>query len=173
MEVFLIRHTQPDIENGLIYGRHDVPLVNSFEQEKNYILEQLPDSIDLVFSSPSTRCTKLAEALSIDYIIKEELCELNFGDWEGKTWDTINRQESEFWMEDMLNRCPPGGESLLEMKNRVLGFWQQITSLESSFIALVTHKGVIRIILSELNNTPDSSFFDIKVDFGEVFKVHV
>ena len=173
MEIFLIRHTQPDIEKGLIYGRHDVPLANSFEQDKNSVLKQLPASIDAVFSSPSTRCTKLAEALSLNYIIREELYELNFGIWEAKTWDTINRKDSEFWMEDMLNRSPPEGESLMQMKKRVMGFWQEITSLKSSTVAVITHKGVIRIILSELNNIPNSSFFDIKVDFGEVFRVHV
>ena len=173
VEVFLIRHTRPDNEKGLIYGRHDVPLANTFEQDRNVVLKQLPASIDLVFSSPSTRCTKLAEALSLNYIVREELYELNFGIWESKTWDTINRQESEFWMEDMLNRSPPEGESLMQMKSRVLGFWQQITSFKSSCVAVVTHKGVIRILLSELNNIPDSSFFDINVDFGQVFKMHV
>ncbi|MES2872665.1 MAG: alpha-ribazole phosphatase [Bacteroidota bacterium] len=173
MEVFLIRHTLPDTEKGLIYGRYDVPLAESFSKEKEAILKQLPQAIDVVYSSPSRRCTKLAELISPDYSTEEALCELDFGRWETKTWDTINRTESEFWMEDVMNRCPPGGESLVQMKERVLQFWQKITSLDAELLVVVTHKGVIRIILSELNHIPFSSFFDIKVDYGEIVRVSV
>lgn len=173
MEVFLIRHTLPHIEKGLIYGRHDVPLANSFEQEKDSILKQLPASFDSVFSSPSQRCIKLAEALSTSYIVDHSLHEIDFGLWESKTWDTINRTESEWWIEDMINRCPPGGETLALMKERVMGFWQKVALLKAERVAIITHKGVIRIVLSELNNTPYNYFFNIKVGYGEIFKLNL
>lgn len=173
MEVFLIRHTLPQIENGLIYGRHDVPLANSFEQEKDSILKQLPASFDSVFSSPSQRCIKLAEALSTSFIIDESLHEMDFGLWESKTWDTINRADSELWMSDFINRCPPDGETLGKMRERVLSFWKKISTLQMERVAIITHKGVIRIILSEHNNIPYNYFFDINVGYGEIFKLNL
>lgn len=171
MEVFLIRHTRPDIETGLIYGRLDVPLSETFEHEKDAILKQLPASFDGVFSSPSQRCIKLAEALSTSYITDQSLYEMDFGLWESKTWDTINRADSEFWMADFINRCPPDGETLGKMRERVLSFWQKLNTLKMERVAVITHKGVIRIILSELNNTPYNFFFDIKVGYGEIFQI--
>ena len=64
MEIYLIRHTTPNVINGLIYGRTDVTLADTFEQEKELIIKQLPQKLDAVFSSPSSRCTRLANAIS-------------------------------------------------------------------------------------------------------------
>ncbi len=171
MEVYLIRHTTPAIVPGLIYGITDVCLTDTFDNEKELILKQLPPKIEEVFSSPSSRCTALAAAISTNYITDKALLELNFGSWEGKTWDTINRDESNFWMSDFVNRHPPGGETMLEMSTRVLAIWNKILQQDYNRTAIVTHGGVIRIIWAYLNNIPLQDAFTLKVRFGEVFKI--
>ena len=173
MEVFLIRHTCPDISKGLIYGRLDVPLATTFKEEKEAIIRQIPDGIDAIYSSPSKRCTQLAEELSSSYLIDEDLYEMNFGAWEAQTWETINRGESEFWLEDFVNRCPPEGENLREMQVRVMRFWNKLNKSDAERVVLVTHAGVIRLILCQINNLPLNSFFDIKVEYGEVIKMDI
>ena len=85
MEIYLIRHTTPLIAKGLIYGRMNVPLAESFTQEKDLILQQIPADLDKVYSSPSLRCQLLAAEISENYTQNEALYELNFGDWEGNT----------------------------------------------------------------------------------------
>jgi alpha-ribazole phosphatase len=172
VQVFLIRHTTPNIAKGLIYGRCDVPLTDTFDAEKTKVIEALP-AIDLVYSSPLSRCTRLAEAVSPNFIPDERLYELNFGDWENQTWETINRRDSELWLDDFVNRCPPKGETLLQMQARVLHFWTELKSGKADTVAIVTHAGVIRILLAHLNNMPLSSFFEIKVGYGEVFRVEI
>lgn len=169
MDIFLIRHTTPDIEKGLIYGRLDVPLSSTFQHEKETLIQQLPKPIDAVFSSPSQRCIKLAEAISPHYTIDKNLYELDFGLWEAQTWDTINRQESDYWMEDVVKRSPPQGETLEKMKTRVMQFWERLNGLQAQKVAVITHAGVIRIILSVINNVPLKSLFDFKVAYGQVF----
>ncbi|MGY0037023.1 histidine phosphatase family protein [Pedobacter sp. NJ-S-72] len=67
MEVYLIRHTTPLIKKGLIYGRTDVPLADSFTQEKDSVLKQIPVDLDVVYSSPSFRCKVLAGEISSAY----------------------------------------------------------------------------------------------------------
>jgi alpha-ribazole phosphatase len=173
VEVYLIRHTTPDIAKGIIYGHFDVPLSNTFEIEKKQILNQLPSNIDKVFSSPSKRCMKLAEAISKDISIDESLKELNFGLWEGLNWDEISRTDSDYWMDDFVNRCPPQGETLLAMQARVLEFWKSLHNMRLQKVAIVTHAGVIRIILSHLNKSPLNSIFDLPVNYGQLFTLTI
>jgi alpha-ribazole phosphatase len=173
MEVYLIRHTQPLIEKGLIYGRTDVPLAESFTTDKDRILKQLPAAFDAVYSSPSLRCTRLAEVISTQYLIDESLCELNFGDWEGQTWDTVNRQDSELWMNDFVNLSPPGGETMREMESRVMNFWNILLKKPFNNVTLITHGGVIRIILAHYQSVALKDSFTIPVGMGEVFRLSV
>lgn len=171
MEVYLIRHTTPAVAKGFIYGRTDVALAQTYEQEKEVIIKQLPRKIDAVFSSPSTRCTILAAAISTTYITDEALYELNFGDWEGKTWDTINREESNSWMHDFVSRCPPHGETMLQMECRVLHFWNRLLKLNYQTTAIVAHGGVIRIICAHINSMALQDAFTIPVAYGAVIKM--
>jgi alpha-ribazole phosphatase len=99
--------------------------------------------------------------------------ELDFGLWEGKTWETIDRLESERWMKDFVNNCPPGGETLNEMNNRVMSFWEELILRPSRRIVVITHGGVIRLILAAVNASPLKSIFDVNVNYGEVVSLNV
>ncbi|WP_442587912.1 alpha-ribazole phosphatase [Pedobacter sp. AW31-3R] len=178
MEVYLIRHTTPDIPKGLIYGRLDVPLAHSFQKEKELVLLQVPPSLDAVYSSPSSRCMELSAGIAATcisanagYATEEGFYEMNFGDWEGKTWDTIDREASEIWMNDFVHLSPPKGESMLGMQKRVIQSWERIINGDDQKIAIVTHGGVIRIILAHYQGISLKNAFDIQVGFGQVFKL--
>jgi len=173
MEIYLIRHTTPLIEKGFIYGRTDVCLTAAFSTEKAAVLKQLPTAVERVYSSPSDRCLQLAKAISNDCEIERDLYELNFGDWEGMTWNTIDRAASEVWMNDFVNLSPPNGESMLQMQLRVMKFWNRLLSQSHQSAAIVTHGGVIRIILAHYHSVALKDVFDIKVSFGEVFKLQI
>lgn len=163
----------PDIRNGLIYGRTDVALADSFDVEKQFIKTKLPEHIDYVISSPSIRCTLLAREIAHHFIQDDRLMELNLGLWEGKTWDTIDRTESERWMEDYVYHCPPEGETLNAMNDRVMSFWEELIVKPYQRTVIVTHAGVIRLILAKLNDLPLRSIFDIKVDYGEIIGLKI
>lgn len=178
MEVYLIRHTTPQVEKGLIYGHLDVPLTASFEQESQVVLKQLPAVIDAVYSSPSLRCTLLAKSISASYqststYYQENIAlrELNFGDWEGKTWDTINRGESDQWMDDFVNLSPPNGETMLQMEQRILVFWNDLLKQSYKNVAIITHGGVIRILLARYRNILLKDSFTIPVAMAQVVRL--
>ena len=62
MEVILIRHTSVDVPKGVCYGQTDVPLRDSFEEEASITAQQLQNDVfDAVFTSPLSRCTRLAD----------------------------------------------------------------------------------------------------------------
>ena len=174
MEVYLIRHTTPLIDKGLIYGRLDVPVCEErFETEKESILRQLHVVPDKVYSSPSIRCKRLAELIAKDVQIDERLSEYNFGDWEGKNWNTIDNDETKAWMEDFINVRSPNGETIIEMQNRVLSFWSDLSNIESSVakIVVITHGGVNRIIKGMIDQIPLKDLFSIKVGYGEIVRI--
>jgi len=171
MEIYLIRHTTPVLTPGLIYGRTELLLCETFMQELNIIKEKLPNDFDIVYSSPALRCTELAREITPDFQTDHRLTELNFGDWEGKTWGTVNQTDLQLWMDDFVNVCVPGGESMVQMNDRVKEFWQELTAKSEHKVALVTHAGVIRLILSIVREIALDKVFEIKVDYGEVIVV--
>jgi alpha-ribazole phosphatase len=173
MEVYLIRHTTPLLEKGLIYGHLDLNLADSFPQEFDGVKQKLPEKFDHVFSSPSRRCTRLAQFITNNFETDPRLMELNFGEWEGKTWDTVDQDQLQIWMDDFVNTIVPGGESMLQMSERVNEFWQEISLSSNQKIAVVTHAGVIRIILGIFRKLELNTLFEIKVEYGEVVVVHL
>lgn len=171
MEIYLIRHTTPELTQGLIYGQMEVELAATFEEEVATILTKLPNDLDAVYSSPSTRCMKLADRLGQNIHMDFRLMELNFGEWEGMTWDTVNQDELNKWMDDFVHEAVPGGESMLQMNERVMNFWQELTARPAKKVALVTHGGVIRLLLAHVGKMELSSIFNIKVEYGEVIEL--
>jgi len=168
MEIYLIRHTTPSLSPGLIYGWLDVPLTDTFLEEFEIIKTKLPAIPDVIFSSPSTRCTVLAQKINPVFTTDSRLMELHFGDWEGETWDTVNESDLQIWMDDFVNAIVPGGESMLQMSVRVLSFWSELIQLNHQKVAVVTHGGVIRLILAQLRHIELTKAFEIKVAYGEV-----
>jgi len=173
MEIYLIRHTTPVIAGGLIYGRLDIPLADSFVHESALVIQQLPSSLDAVYSSPSTRCISLASVISPYYQTDEALYELNFGDWEGSTWDAVAGDACDAWMNDFVNCSTPNGESMIDMQARIMRFWAKLLKQPVNNIAVVTHGGVIRILLAYYRSVTLQDSFKIKIGMGEVFKLHV
>ncbi|TGL73673.1 alpha-ribazole phosphatase [Leptospira yasudae] len=178
MELYLIRHTTPDVPAGTCYGRTDVPLQSDFLSEFSNVLEKLPALPQTLYSSPSSRCKKLAEFLTENRPIRLEysnsLMELDFGIWEGKLWSAIPRSESEVWTKDFVKARPPGGESYLALNERVADYLDEILNTsENSPIGMVTHAGVIRAVLCRLLNIPLEQSFSFELNYGSVSKIDI
>jgi len=172
MELILIRHTRV-ATSGVCYGFSDVDLADTFELEKNIIIEKNEFNNTNVFSSTLSRCTKLASSLSSVYTTDDRIKELNFGDWEMQKWDEITDPRFDAWMKDYVNYRCPNGESLIDMKNRVEEFYNELISSEYSKLVVVTHAGVIRLFHHLINGVTLDKMFDIKIDYGEVIRFKV
>ena len=69
MEIYLIRHTKPDIVKGTCYGQADIGTTDSFLYEASCIQQHIPAGIQTVYSSPLRRCRQLAEFLFPQQVI--------------------------------------------------------------------------------------------------------
>lgn len=178
MELYLIRHTTPDVPQGTCYGRTNVSLAADFEYEFRSILGKLDVAFDRLYSSPSFRCKHLAEFLrqkkSTELEYSNLLTELDFGEWEGKLWSEIPEKESDFWTKDFVNVRTPGGENYSELYERVEKFLEEVlNSFSNEKIGIITHAGVIRAVLCKLLEIPleRGFFFDLK--YGSLNKIFV
>lgn len=173
MSIYLIRHTTPLIEKGICYGQLNIDVTDTFEAEAIQIRNALPPSIAHVYSSPLIRCHKLASFLFPGAAIhlEPDLMELACGEWEGIHWDAIAPEIIDPWMKDFVHAAIPGGESYVQMHGRVTQCFTRIVEGPQP-VAIVTHGGVIRSILSHITQTPlADSFGAFKISYGCVMQL--
>ncbi|MHA3903697.1 histidine phosphatase family protein [Castellaniella sp. WN] len=64
-------------------------------------------------SSPALRCAVLAHALSgrlgLAVETDEDCREMDFGTWEGRSWDAIGRAAVDAWAAGSAHHAPGGG----------------------------------------------------------------
>ncbi len=95
MKIYLIRHGQTDWNiQGRIQGSHDIPL-NETGRRQAELLAKGMDSrpVSRIFSSTLTRAMETAERISsrqkVEICFMPQLIEVEFGKWEGMTWEEI------------------------------------------------------------------------------------
>ncbi|MCU0437329.1 MAG: alpha-ribazole phosphatase [Raineya sp.] len=171
MEIYIVRHTQVNVAKNICYGQTDVGLADTFLEEAGVLKSKLPENIELVYSSPLSRCKKLAEYLHERLIFDENLMEMHFGDWELKSWDEIDSEQLNTWMNDFVNISTPNGENLSRLYERTSIFLDELRTKPHTNIMLVTHGGIIRCIWAYVLEIPLQNIFKMPVHFGEVFKL--
>jgi alpha-ribazole phosphatase len=152
MRLHLIRHSRPLIASGICYGSSDVAVCpEDMERVIAALLPSLPAGAPM-FSSPLTRCRELAARLahalpSAPPVHDRRLVEMHFGDWEMRAWESISKEYIDAWVEDLARYRPGGGESGLQMAERLHDFLEDAKNLRAENIIVVTHAGVIRLLL--------------------------
>ncbi|MEW6602498.1 MAG: alpha-ribazole phosphatase [Nitrospirota bacterium] len=182
--VYLIRHGETEGAESRRYKGHiDVPLSeNGIEQIKKvaeYLhqnTEHRTQSTDLkaVYTSDLSRAIRSAEIIAgchgLKPVVVKELKERSFGVWEGMSFDEIKEKwpdAFDSWASDPLMFSPMGGESTLQVRDRVMTAFNEITAgHRDENIAIVSHGGVIRVVLCELLGVPLNNIFRIDQNFA-------
>ena len=78
------------------------------------------------------------------------LTEIHFGAWEMRAWDDIPRAEIDAWSKNLIAYRPGGGESVMQMAQRVHAFHEDIRRQSEHGAAggVVCHAGTIRLLLA-------------------------
>ena len=163
MDLVLLRHPAPAIDVGVCYGKTDVPLAGDAAQAAQAVAQRLaalgtPAPAHLV-TSPLQRCAQVADRLAQRFACEctsdARLQEIDFGDWEGRRWDAIDRVALDAWAADLRRARLHGGESVEQFEARVgrwlddwLANWLACRTMPASTVHVVTHAGVIRMIAS-------------------------
>lgn len=178
MDLYLVRHTQPDVELGVCYGHADLDVASSFEEEFKELQPKLAHLKNVsIFSSPLKRCLKLAHQIQVNLdalpvTVDRRLIELNFGEWELKPWTDIPQGILDEWTDTHIQQRPPNGESYFELHLRTKEFFEEMQRVHSTQNLLVfTHAGVIRALLTEALNLPLTHAVKLQIDYGSVSKI--
>jgi probable phosphoglycerate mutase len=108
------------------------------------------EKVDALYASPLQRTRETAEiladrlALPVQY--REDVIELDFGEWTGLTADQIRKDERwQMWSSCRSIAAIPGGESWREVQDRVVGALFDLQRLHpSESVVIVSHGDVIR-----------------------------
>lgn len=156
IEIVFIRHSSLAVPRGVCYGFSNIDVSHNFSREAENLQRNLNGfKPEIVVSSPLQRCVKLAvHTFDVEPEINQNLKEVNYGDWEGKTWGEINVEGDNLWMYANVNNRPPNGESFAELQKRVVKELDELLNRAEDKVAVVCHGGVVRSILSYLLKTP-------------------
>lgn len=88
--------------------------------------------------------------------LDERLVELDFGEWEGLTWNEVHENMPDLlsnWGEDWVNRSPPNGETFNEQNARCqswLNDWlENVNDTSGASAMVVAHGGTIRALVCQ------------------------
>ena len=167
MRVFLIRHPRPAVAPGVCYGVSELELAEDALDCAAHLRKLLPAHLPL-FSSPLRRCRQLAEALHDAPRYDGRLREMDFGQWELRSWAEIPRSELDAWAAAPLSYAPPGGESVGALQARVTAFLVERGGAGDENFAVVTHAGVMKILAAQLQGLAQESWFKLSFGYGEL-----
>jgi alpha-ribazole phosphatase len=174
--LLLIRHAEPAASaKGLCYGALDVPLSDDGVIQARRIGAHLCDArFDAVYSSPLSRAVATASAVSESHglapALREDLSEIDFGAFEGRTFDEIAASDPDLyakWMHEPAGVRFPGGESFDDLRGRVTSEIGRIRRKHrGGSVAVVTHGGPIRAVLAEVLGLDGGLVFRIGQSWG-------
>jgi alpha-ribazole phosphatase len=179
MLVYLIRHPQPIEARGLCYGRKDLLVGHSaVAAAAAAVRGRIPPAVlsnATLFCSPMSRCLALARELADqrEPIVCDDLAELNFGAWEGKSWDEVPRDELDAWAADVWEYRPGGGESAAMAAARWRKWSRALRHRAVDAVLAVTHAGLIRVALACAGELSGAAFAGADIPFGSVHPIEL
>lgn len=182
-EFFLIRHGEVIQSYYKVFaGRTDIELSETGKKQALAVAKYLSShSISAVYASPMKRVRQTVEPFEklsgIKPIFLNELVEIDFGAWTGLTFDQVSERfgvSAYNWLEQIENGAIPQAETAAQLKTRLEPVLSRILIENSKGnVAIFSHGGIIRVILSIMLEIPLVKLGKIGIDYCSVNKVCV
>jgi len=161
--IYLFRHGMPLFPDGkrcCLGITPDLPLSEEGYAQAAEWQRFLKDSgVKEIYTSPALRCRETASSMSDGQIpihIEADFHELNYGEWEGMTFDDIREQYAELYAlrgADM-SLMPPHGETVEDAGERAYAALRKLMSTTTGDVAIVAHAGFNRALLRRVSAIP-------------------
>ena len=152
-KLFLCRHGESEYNaKGIIQGHIDTYLTAKGIVQAKLAGEFLKIfNIQKIYTSDLRRAyqtaTIIGDILGIEPQVDERIREMNFGDWEGRSYDEIfisNKEEWEKWLKNPV-ACPlPSQEEFHKFEERIKDFLNDIKKQKEERVLIVGHGGSIQ-----------------------------
>ena len=173
MEIILARHGETDWNVEEIFrGRIDVELNETGIRQAELLARYLRYlRVAAIYSSPLKRALTTAEMVAGYYGLNVEiapgLVDFDYGEWQGLSHDVVKSRYKELyagWVRSPHRVTMPAGESLDDVRKRVLGLVDNVIAKYAGAVVLVSHRVVNKVLICALLGLDNSHFWDIKLD---------
>jgi broad specificity phosphatase PhoE len=169
-EIFFIRHAETDMA-GTFCGHSDPELNAKGRSQLTELLRTIRTvEIGAVYTSDlrraRTTANAIAKAFGVECHASPALREINFGQWEGLGWDEIERRDETYarrWALEYPYLPARNGENYRDFTRRVLdevNFLSKEVDRNRCSIAVITHAGVLRTILTTLQGYSEEDAYE-------------
>lgn len=179
--ILLIRHAA-HVELGKVLSgrRRDVSLSREGLEQAEIVADLLGvEPLAAVYSSPRERAFYTARAIAEQHEVRaeiaDELDEVDFGDWTGRSFDDLEGDPVwDDWNAARATARPPGGESMAEAVSRAVAGLEELASEHrDQSIAAVSHCDIIRGVIAHYLGLPLDNLLRFDVDPASVSRIAV
>jgi len=173
-QFILVRHGQTEWNVGNRFrGRADLLLDETGLRQALAAARYLKDwPVAAVYSSPLKRTLEtaaiIARHLSLPVTSLEGLVDIDFGAWQGLSPDEAAKQDPGLyglWLGSPQKVRFPGGESLEDVRHRVLGAVESLAAdHRDQIVVLVSHMVVCKVLMCAMLGLGDASFWQVRQD---------
>jgi alpha-ribazole phosphatase len=179
MNLLLIRHGQTNWNlEQRFQGQSDIPLNKTGRKQAHALAERFStEQFDAVYSSDLQRATETANIITQMSGCKPDLRlrEVNFGDWEGLTYDEIKAKHPETlaaWEADIFKNAPPHGETLEGLAVRVQSMLDELREKhEDQKVLVVAHGGVLQTLTCLALKLPPTMYWQFHLSTASLSEV--
>lgn len=178
--VRLIRHASTPATAGKRFiGSTDMGLSKKGRIEARRLSRAFAEWGSDIWSSPMKRCLEtagLANAETQRIKVHDDLKEIDFGLWEGLTFEEIQKTNSKgakLWLCNLSGFQFPGGEAMAKFDRRTGRISGKIRAHPHERLLVLAHGGVIRGILRHLLDLPASAQFRFEIEPASVTEVRL
>jgi probable phosphoglycerate mutase len=109
--------------------------------------------------------------------IDGRLTEGDFGEWQGKTYDSLKLGDTDrlaAWEADRLGVAPPGGESLRQIAERVQTVYNDILAdNQGKTVMVVAHGGSLQVLVTLALNLPLEHYWQLWISNASVSELRI
>jgi broad specificity phosphatase PhoE len=175
-----VRHAAHDLLGRVLAGRSPgVSLSAAGLQQASDLGRTLRSAgISKVQSSPRLRAIETASAIAahsgLDVEVRPELDEIDFGDWNGRSFESLSGEpEWERWNAKRSQARPPQGESMAEAQSRILSHLTRVrATAPGANVVMVTHAEIIRAAALHCMGLPLDAWMQVDFEPAAVVPVH-
>ena len=182
MTVFhLLRHGEHVLRGRVLAGRTPgVGLSARGRLEIAAVADRLAEEkIEALYASPLQRTRETAEILSARFDLpieyRDDLLELDFGEWTGLTFDAVRSDERwRLWSTCRSIACAPGGESMRQVQERAVRALFDLREVHGDGeVLIVSHGDVIRAVLLFALGMPLDFYSRIEVGLASLNTIQI
>jgi broad specificity phosphatase PhoE len=171
--LYVVRHGRTSVNaRGLLLGHADPPLDETGRRQAAAIAQAIATPARVI-ASPLRRAQETAAAFGVPVETDDRWIELDYGEWDGTPLVEVPVETWAAWRADTSFR-PPGGETLLELGERVRAACASLAQAASNeSIVVVSHVSPIKAAVAWALGAGDELAWRLFVAPGSITRVEL